>query len=129
MELTDYEYTALTGGGDCPLHHHESDRLITHEHVQQYQDQESMRLVTASRDVTYEDDYLIVDSTDAAVILTLPIARGGKFFCIVRFAGANLVTIIPTGSDSVGGSTSIVIDASQSPVRLKALRGFGWIKV
>lgn len=128
-ELSDFEIVSLVGGADCGLHHHESDRLVTHEQVLQYQDQEGLKVVTASSAVTYEEDYLFVDSTAAPVVLTLPVARGGKFFCIVRIAGANSVTVNPAGSDTVGGASSQVVTTSQSPLRLKALRDFGWVKV
>ena len=128
-ELSEAEYISLVGGSDCLLHHHESDRLITHEHVQQYQDQEGLKVISSSTGVTYEDDYLFVDSTMAPVVLTLPIARGGKFFCIVRIAGANSVTVSPSGTDTIAGAANQVLTTPQSPLRLKALRDFGWVKV
>ena len=129
MALTDEQEYELTQGGDCHLHSHAFDRSITQDSVLQFQDSERIRKVTASYAVQYSDDYLFVDTTSGAVTLTLPTARGGKSYCIVRIAGANNVTIARTSPDTINGATSLVISASYAPVRLKALKGTGWIQV
>jgi len=127
--LTDDQELSLTSGGDCTQHYHSADRDITHEQVLQFQGSETLKLVTASRTVSYEDDFLFVSTVGGAVTLMLPIARGGKAYTVVRLSGASSVTLTPAGTDTINGAGSLVISANYSPVRLKALKGTGWIQV
>ena len=123
------EEMSLLGGNDCPLHYHASDRDITHDQVLQFQDSESVRTVTTTGNVTYNDDILLVNTTSGAVSLTLPIARGGKTYSVVRTAGANTVTLLPASGNTINAAASVVISASFTPVRIKALKGIGWVQV
>ena len=123
------EEMSLLGGNDCPLHYHASDRDITHDQVLQFQDSESVRTVTTTGNVTYNDDILLVNTTSGAVSLTLPIARGGKTYSVVRTAGANAVTLLPASGNTINAAASVVISASFTPVRIKALKGIGWVQV
>ena len=123
------EEMSLLGGNDCPLHYHTADRDITHDQVLQFQDSESVRTVTATGNVTYNDDILLVNTTSGAVSLTLPIARGGKTYSVVRTAGANTVTLLPVSGNTINAAASVVIAASFTPVRIKALKGIGWVQV
>lgn len=129
MPLTPEQEQELVGGGDCALHYHSYDRDMSHEQVLQFQGSESVKEVTASRPVTYNDDFLFVDTTLGAVTLSLPIARGGKAYTVVRTKGSNSVTLQPSSPDKVNGATSFVISASYSPARFKALKGTGWVQV
>jgi len=127
--MTEEEERSLLGGGDSPLHSHEFDRTVTHAQVLQYQDNESIREVATSSIVTYADDYLFVDSTIAPVTLSLPVARGGKTYTVVRVAGANNVTLTPLGTDTINGGASLILSSSYSPRKIKALKGTGWVQV
>jgi len=129
LELSDEEYTALTSGHDCNMHSHEADRVVTHDSILQYQSSENMRKLVSSYTATYADDYLFVDSSSGAISIALPIARGGKFFCIVRVAGANNVVITPNGYDLINGASTLSVSSSYVAVRLKALKGTGWVQV
>lgn len=128
-ELTQEQVNQLVGGGDCQLHSHAIDREITHDQVLQFQNSENVKQVTSSRTVTYGDDFLFVDTSAGAVSLTLPIARGGKSYTIVRIAGTNNVTLTPISSDKINGATSAVISSTYAPIRIKALKGVGWLQV
>ena len=129
MPLTEDQEQLLTQGADCNLHYHSTDRDISHDQVLQFQGSESVKEVSASRAVTYADDFLFVDSSAGAITLDLPIARGGKTYTVVRIAGSSSVTLQPTGLDKINGASSYVITTSFAPMRLKALKGTGWIQV
>ena len=127
--LTDAQEFELSAGGDCQLHYHSSDRDITREQVVQFQASENMRTVTASGAITYNDDILLVNTTSGAVTLTLPIARGGKSYSVVRIAGANAVTLTPAAGNTINLTSSVSISTNFAPVRIKALKGTGWFQV
>lgn len=127
--LTDAQEFELSAGGDCQLHYHSSDRDITREQVVQFQASENMRIVTASGAITYNDDILLVNTTSGAVSLSLPLARGGKTYSIVRIAGANAVTVTPAGGNTINYAASLSISTSFAPARIKALKGTGWFQV
>jgi len=129
VAMTDEEELSLISGGDSNLHSHAFDRAITHDQVLQYQDNEGVRQVSLSYSVTYGDDFIFVDSTSGLIRLQFPIARGGKSYTVVMVAGANSVLLIPSTPDSINGSSSLTISATYSPVRIKALKGVGWIQV
>ena len=129
MELSDEEHLSLTSGGDCPLHYHNYDKSITHDQVLQLQDSEKERVITSSEGISYEDDFLFVDTTSGPVTVSLPIARGGKSYTFSRIAGASNITLSPLSPDTINGSASLVISSSFSPVRIKSMKGMGWLQV
>lgn len=118
----------LIAGGDSRAHYHSSDRNPSHDTVTMLETQKNSRIVIASGNINYTDDYLFVDTTGGAVILTLPLAKGGNKFTVVRIAGANNVTISRTAPDTVNGAASITISASYSPVSLKSVKGTGYLQ-
>ena len=127
--MTPEEELALLGGGDCTLHSHSFDRDISHDQVLQFQASENVRVVTTTGVVTYNDDILVVNTTSGAVTLTLPKVRGGKTYSIVRTAGANAITIVPTAGDTINLTSSVSISSNFVPMRLKAVKGMGWLQV
>ena len=127
-ELSGDQLSALTSGGDCALHSHSSDRVITHEQVLAFQGSESTRELSGDTTLTYGDDYLFVNAA-APVTLQLPIARGGKSYTFVKISGASTVTIMPDGSDTINGTTSRIITDPYKSVRIKAVKSHGWIEV
>jgi len=127
-ELTADQLQSLTSGGDCPLHSHSADRVVTHEQVLAFQGSEATRVVSGDYALTYDDDFIFVEAA-APVALQLPTARGGKSYTMVKISGASLVTILPGAADSINGTTSKIITDSFVPVRIKVVKGHGWIEV
>lgn len=128
-QFSDEQAASLVGGGDCEHHYHTADRQITHDSILQFQDNERIREISAAYTATYDDDYLFVNTTSGAVSITLPIARGGKDYTIVRVAGTNAVSLTPNGTDKINGAATLSLTSSYAPVRIKALKGTGWIQV
>ncbi len=129
MELSAEEYMSLTSGDDCPLHSHSFDRSVTHDSVLQYQDSEGSRVVYTSYSPLYADDYLFVDTTAGAVTLSLPIARGGKTYTVVKLTGANNVVVLPNGTDTINGAASKSVTTAYTPLKIKAVKGLGWVQI
>lgn len=127
-ELTPDQLQSLTSGGDCSLHSHSADRVVTHEQVLAFQGSEATRVVSGDYDLTYADDFVFVEAS-APVALQLPTARGGKSYTVVKISGASLVTIFPGPADTVNGVTSKIITDPYTPVRIKVVKGYGWIEV
>lgn len=125
--LTDEQEASLVSGGDCNLHSHIFDRSATHEQVQQLQDSESVKVLTANYTASYGDDVLLVDTTAGAVSIVLPTARGGKRYSITRVAGVADVTLL--AASLINGAASKAIVASYSAVNIKAVKNMGWVQL
>jgi hypothetical protein len=93
--------------------------MVNYDTVKSLEQIKNKLAITTSYTAKYSDDYLLVDTTAGAVTITLPPARSGSIFVIMRTAGANNVTIVPTGAETVNGAASLVISASFTPVTLK----------
>jgi parallel beta-helix repeat protein len=74
--------------------------------------------VTASRAITLQDDALLMDTTAGAITLTLPdatedssysVPTAARRITIRLIAGTNSVTVAPTGTQTINGSSSLVI--------------------
>lgn len=78
--------------------------------------------VISTYDVRMQDDYLIVDTTSSTVDIFLPFAINGRKLVISNHTGANNVTLVPSGADTVNVS---VLTPGQT-VSLKAIIG-GWL--
>jgi len=117
----------LTGGGDTRLHYHLEDHQ-TNASLQQLARQNSV--TTTPYAVTASDDFLLVDTSTAPAVVTLPQARNGKEYEIVKMTSdPNTVTIVPASPDTVLGSASGVIISNQyDALRVKAVSG-GWIAI
>jgi hypothetical protein len=129
MELTPEQKTSLTGGGDCPLHFHASDRTVQHEQLDQLQACKVVKNVIAAYTAKYTDDIIVVDTTaGGAFNITLPLAKGGKEFTIVKpFANSNF-NIVFSGGQTMWGTATINLSAALSMIVLKSVSG-GYIKI
>jgi hypothetical protein len=117
----------LVSGGEINLHTH--PHTVTNDQRQRMQQLENVEFVSANWSATRESDFIFVDSTSGAVAITLPEARAGQHITVSRTAGANNVTLLPTGTDTINGAPSKVISATNVPVRLKAIVGVGYLEI
>jgi hypothetical protein len=90
--------------------------------------QEKGTAVVSHYTVRSDDDYVLVDTTSGAVTITLPSTISRRKLTIIRTAGANNVTISPSGTDTIDGAASKTISVSYTPVRLKGFSG-GYLSV
>jgi len=115
----------LTSLGDCQLHWHSSDRARSHTDVLALQAATPFLTVTANYTVTDAYDYVLVDTTSGNLTVTLPPAKGAREVEIAKKVAANTLVIIPSGSDTVVGDTSVVVTERWTSLRFKAYVG-GW---
>ena len=92
---------------------------VNYDSLRAYQQLERVVSVTSAYTVKYDNDFILVDTTGGAVTITLPLARNGVHFTIIRVAGANNVTVARSGSDTIDGGTSATISASYTPYTYK----------
>jgi hypothetical protein len=55
--------------------------------------------------------YVLVDSTAANRVITLPVATGKYRYHIKKTVAANLVTVTPNGADTIQGAATRVLTA------------------
>ena len=116
----------LTNLGDCPLHYHSHDRVPTHDTLaglQQMAKQVSPTGTTYT--VTDKDDHILCRQT---MTVQLPRAVGGKEYEVTMMFTPGTVTVTPTGSDTVMGTTSCYTTIQWTSLRFKAIFG-GWILI
>lgn len=120
---------SLLSGGDCFLHWHSQDRVMTHDSLTQLQQIASV--LTATGDVTVNDqtDYIYADTTLQNIIVALPLAKNGREVEIIKAASAFRVLIVPTGSDTVLGAEGAIIQSRFDALRLKAIQDIGWVAI
>ena len=127
MPLSDHEIDALTNGRDNTLHSHSYDRRITHKSLDDLQAIEKVTNVTTTYAASYQDDYILCDTTGGAFTVTLLPSKMQKEVTIIRVKGAGNVTVAATGPDTINGAATAVIAVSNTPLRLKAFTGWGWV--
>lgn len=114
----------LSGGSENYEHYHPEDRIPTHDTLSRLQNVASQRTITTTPyTATYNDDHLLVGATCS---VTMPSARAGKELEITMTSSGTSVTILPNGSDTLVGYTSVVITQQWTSLRFKAISG-GWI--
>ena len=79
---------------------------------------------TATYTATYNDDHLLSSVTTS---ITLPPSRAGKEIEVTMIGTGN-VTVVPTGTDTLVGTTSVVMTAQWMSLRFKSVSG-GWILI
>lgn len=125
----DYAQQQLTGGGDTLLHYHLQDRTPTHDTVLQLQAVDHRTEVSGSTyTVTQLDDILLCDTTSNNVTLTLPKAKFGREFEVIKMAIPYTVTVLPTSPDTILGATGLTISSQYDAIRLKAVTE-GWAAI
>lgn len=110
-------------------HYHHSDRFPGRDSRLWQNSQEIIASISSDSALTFNEDYVLVNTTSTVVNLDLPPARNGHKFTIIRISGANNIVVTPSGSETIDGASSKTISSSYSPVRLKAVTGVGYISV
>lgn len=127
--MTPDQELELTGGGDCQLHFHQSDRSATHDLMMGLQSTAKVLSKSSGYTANLETDFHLLDSTSGPLAIQLPKARGSRVITFVRTAGAGNITLSRSGTDTINGGTTLVISASYSPIRLLAVDNVGYIQV
>lgn len=117
---------SLTGGGDCFEHYHSSDRTPTHDTLHRLRELDKKTTPTASPyTVTQQDDFLFAAAGETIIF---PASKGNGREIEVIMSGTLPVTISLSGSDTVCGETSVLIEEQWTALRFKAVSG-GWVLI
>lgn len=89
---------------------------------------QSVRSLVQSGAASVDDWWLLVDCTNTAVTVTLPLAANGLRALGVKKidASGNAVTILPIGTDKVEGGASIMLGSQYNSVTLVPDGKSGW---
>jgi hypothetical protein len=116
---------ALVNGGDCFSHWHSTDRVVDHGTLQQLQQLvRETNVSTSPYTVTASDDILLCS---AAGSVNFPLAKNGREIEVVM-TGTGNVTVNFAGTDTIYGSTSVLLNVQGMALHFKAVSG-GWILV
>lgn len=126
-ELTSSELSQLTQGAECHIHTHPKEVLGFTERLELMQATPVLP-VSGDYSPTNDTEILMVDTTSGDIRITLPVANKGREFQIVKIAGANSVIVIPSGSDTVvGSSTGVIFSGLYTSLHFKGILGTGYI--
>lgn len=100
-----------------------------HLAANEYYSLSSVVTVTSNYAATATDGYIYVDTTSGNITITLPASSAdGKVLEVIKTVVANTLTVIPTGTDTVVGDTSVIVYTRYTALTFKAVTG-GWILV
>lgn len=117
---------SLTGGGDCFEHYHSSDRTPTHDTLHRLRELDKKTTVpTDPYTVAQQDDLLLAAMGE---MINFPSSKGNGREIEVIMSGTLPVTISLSGSDTVCGETSVLIEEQWTALRFKAVSG-GWVLI
>lgn len=114
----------LIGGGDCLHHYHNSDRFPPRDTMLWLQSLAKTTTPSGNYTVTSSDDIIKVGGQ---YTITLPVAKSGREIEVISTTTLP-VTIVLSGSDTVCGETSVVIEEQWTALRFKAETG-GWVLI
>lgn len=122
--ISPFQEELLTNQGDCPLHYHVTDRTPTHDTVSGIQASTNQVTPTGSTyAVTDKDDHILCYQT---MTVTLPRSRGGREYEVTFLGTSGMVTVVPTGTDTILGYASVYLSVYGTSLRFKSIAG-GWI--
>ena len=115
---------ALINGGVNDLHSH--PHIVTQDQLHRLQELEKVVFISTNYTVQSLDDIVFVDAT---CTITLPFAVGGRHVTIVSTNVSATVTVVPQSGETINGTTSYIINTNYKPLRLKAIKGVGYLEI
>lgn len=122
--MTPNQEAELVGGGVTSLHEHEN--MLSQNDLHRLQQLEKVVFVSADYTARREDDIIYVTGSWT---ITLPLAPDGKHVVICSVGGASTVTVAAQSGETVNGASSVTITTNYSPLRLKAIKGVGYLGI
>jgi hypothetical protein len=104
------------------------EQSITQEQVDQFQAATKVRKVFGSYVANFNDNCILADSSGGDIVVTLPLAKNGKEFIVVKGSPSNNVTIQLSGTDKIFGASNISMVDLGTSKRLKSVPG-GYISL
>lgn len=125
--MTEEQERSLTGGGDCPLHHHLEDRAPHRDDSVRLRELERQATYAVAGTATYDFDRYVCDTTSAGFTLTLPKVKAGQQFFVFKAVAANTLTIAAASGETINGVANIAMTAIGAKL-LKA-SSTGWYSI
>ena len=114
--LTDYQLQQLTNQSECYIHTHPKVPLDQSD-VAALEAVTAIKITTLPYSLTFSDEHISVSATGT---ITLPPAVRGKEYHVTLTTAGQTITIVPTGSDTILGDTSLEITIQWTSLHLKA---------
>src|SRR5690606_39088714 len=92
-----------------------------HRHIEKLESIELVREVSNNYTVDYREDIIVADTSLNNITITLPKARGGKHFTVIKASASNTLIVNFTGGETMLGVSSITIT---SLADLRRFKGF-----
>lgn len=89
-----------------------------------YRHQKNLSSITSPYSVSRGDYLLLVDTSAGSVTLSLPTSKNDGWECeIVKTDAANRVIILPSGTDTLVGETSVEVYDQWTALKFRAVSG------
>ena len=124
--MTPQQEFALTGGGVTELHRH--PHTVTIDQLRRMYELEQVVFITTNYDSKPTDDIIFVDAS-SPVTVTMPFASGGRHAIISLIGSAASVSVVPQSGETINGAASYSITTQYKPLRLKAIKGVGYLEI
>ena len=122
--MNNLQEQALVSGGEITLHSH--PHTVTLDQLHRMQELEKVVFATGGYTVLKDDDIIFVSANGT---ITLPLASNGKHVIISATGAATSVTVQPQSGETVNGASSYTISTTYQPLRLKAIKGVGYLEI
>ena len=87
-----------------------------------YRLQKNKTVTTTPYAVSRGDNIVLVDTTSASVTVTIPTSKNDGWECeVVKTSAANRVIILPSGTDTLVGETSVEVYDQWTALRFRAV--------
>ena len=125
--FTAEQIAQLIGFGECFVHIHPKEVLGFQDRLDLENATPITNVTTTTYSPTDKDEILLVDTSAGNVTITLPPANKGREFQVIKVAGGNMVTVVPSPGESILGSTAgVVFSNIGTSIRLKSVLGTGY---
>ena len=107
LQEEDFRVQQLLNGGDCTTHWHSEDRVPTQDFLHGLQGVAYQ--VTSASNVTPSSytDYIYCDTSSGDITVTLPVAKNGQEYTVIKTSPLNTLTVNTTAPDTIQGLSSV----------------------
>ena len=107
LQEEDFRVQQLIGGGDCTTHWHSEDRVPTQDFLHGLQGVAYQVTSSSNFTPTNYTDFIYCDTSSGDVTVTLPVAKNGQEFTVIKTSPLNTLTINTTAPDTIQGLSSV----------------------
>jgi len=113
----------LIGGGDCRSHFHLEDRVPTQDFLHGLQGVAYQVASSSTSAIKADSDIVYVDTAAGNVTVTLPVAKNGQEYTVIKTSPLNTLTVNTTAPDTIEGLTSVSFTTQWTARTFKEYQG------